>query len=43
VTGNIFRYIEHEGEVRNSFKIFIGNLNGSDKMQAKNGDDTARC
>jgi len=31
--GNIFRYVEHEGEMRNSFKIFIGNLNGSDHME----------
>jgi hypothetical protein len=33
VWGNIFRYVEHEREVRNSFKIFIGNLNGSDHLE----------
>jgi hypothetical protein len=25
--------VEHEREVRNSFNIFIGNLNGSDHLE----------
>jgi len=33
VRGRILIYVEHEGEVRNSFKIFIGNLNGSDHLE----------